>query len=215
MKGTCVIFCAGQFGGLAEPIGPRDLVIAADGGLAYAQSLGLEPQVILGDFDSLGRTPAGDNVLRYPVEKDDTDSMLALREGLRRGYRRFLLYGALDGPRLDHTVANFQALAFLAERGAFGVLAGVDTMAAVVKNGGLRFPKDARGIISVFCLGPDAEGVTIRNLQYSLEKGSLTAAFPLGVSNHFVGEPGEISVKQGSLLVLWPRQAGLPQTTQF
>ena len=215
MKGTCVIFCAGQVGGLAEPIGPRDLVIAADGGLAYAQSLGLEPQVILGDFDSLGRTPAGDNVLRYPVEKDDTDSMLALREGLRRGYRRFLLYGALDGPRLDHTVANFQALAFLAERGAFGVLAGVDTMAAVVKNGGLRFPKDALGIISVFCLGPDAEGVTIRNLQYSLEKGSLTAAFPLGVSNHFVGEPGEISVKQGSLLVLWPRQAGLPQTTQF
>ena len=215
MKGSSVIFCAGQFGGLAEPIGPRDLVIAADGGLAYAQSLGLEPQVILGDFDSLGRTPAGDNVLRYPVEKDDTDSMLALREGLRRGYRRFLLYGALDGPRLDHTVANFQALAFLAERGAFGVLAGVDTMAAVVKNGGLRFPKDALGIISVFCLGPDAEGVTIRNLQYSLEKGSLTAAFPLGVSNHFVGEPGEISVKQGSLLVLWPRQAGLPQTTQF
>ncbi len=215
MEGSCVIFCAGRFGGLAEPIGPKDLVIAADGGLDHVKRLGIEPQVILGDFDSLGRTPVGDNVLRYPVEKDDTDSMLALREGLRRGYRRFLLYGALDGPRLDHTVANFQALAFLAERGAFGILAGVDTMAAVVKNEGLRFSEEAQGIVSVFCLGPDAEGVTIRNLQYPLEKGRLTAAFPLGVSNHFVGEPGEISVKHGSLLVLWPRQAGLPQIIQF
>lgn len=215
MEGSCVIFCAGRFGGLAEPIGPKDLVIAADGGLDHVKRLGIEPQVILGDFDSLGRTPVGDNVLRYPVEKDDTDSMLALREGLRRGYRRFLLYGALDGPRLDHTVANFQALAFLAERGAFGILAGVDTMAAVVKNEGLRFSEEAQGIASVFCLGPDAEGVTIRNLQYPLEKGRLTAAFPLGVSNHFVGEPGEISVRHGSLLVLWPRQAGLPQIIQF
>ena len=112
-------------------------------------------------------------------------------------------------------MANFQALAFLAERGAFGILAGVDTMAAVVKNEGLRFSEEAQGIVSVFCLGPDAEGVTIRNLQYPLEKGRLTAAFPLGVSNHFVGEPGEISVKHGSLLVLWPRQAGLPQIIQF
>lgn len=211
MEGSCVVFCAGRFGGLAESIGPRDLVIAADGGLTHAKALGLEPQVVLGDFDSLGRTPSGNNVLRYPVEKDDTDSMLALREGLRRGYRRFVLYGALDGPRLDHTVANFQALAFLAEQGVFGILAGVDTMAAVIQNGGLRFSKEAQGIVSVFCLGADAEGVTIRNLQYPMEGGSLTAAFPLGVSNHFVGEPGEISVKQGRLLVLWPRQAGLPQ----
>lgn len=210
-----MIFCAGQFGGLIEPIDPRDLVIAADGGLAHTQALGLEPQVVLGDFDSLGRTPAGDNVLRYPVEKDDTDSMLALREGLRRGCRRFVLYGALDGPRLDHTVANFQALAFLAERGAFGILAGVHTMAAVIRNGGLRFSGEAQGIVSVFCLGPDAQGVTIRNLQYSLEEGSLTAAFPLGVSNHFIGKPGEILVRQGSLLVLWPRQAGLPQVIQL
>ena len=213
MEKTCVVFCAGCFGGLVEPIDPGDMVIAADGGLGHVKKLGIEPQVILGDFDSLGRTPEGDNVLRYPVEKDDTDSMLALREGLRRGYRRFVLYGALDGPRLDHTVANFQALAFLAEHGAFGILAGVHTMAAVIKNGGLRFPKEAQGIVSVFCLGPDAEGVTIRNLQYPLERGRLTAAFPLGVSNHFVGEPGEISVARGSLLVLWPRQAGLPQVT--
>lgn len=215
MEKTCVVFCAGRFGGLVEPVGPGDLVIAADGGLAHVQKLGLEPQVILGDFDSLGRTPEGNHVLRYPVEKDDTDSMLALREGLRLGYRRFVLYGALDGPRLDHTVANFQALAFLAERGAFGILAGADTMAAVIRNGTLRFSEEARGIVSVFCLGPDAEGVTIRNLQYPLEKGTLTAAFPLGVSNHFVGEPGEISVERGSLLVLWPRQAGLPRTTYF
>lgn len=206
---TCIVFCAAEFDALIRPIGDDDLVIAADGGLRHTEKLNIHPDVVLGDFDSLGFTPTGANV--FPVEKDDTDAMLAVRRGLAMGYRSFLLYGSLDGPRLDHTVANFQTLQFLCDHGGFGCLVGLTTCAAVVKNGTLSFPAGCGGNISVFCMGPDAHGVTLKGLYYPLEKGALTAGFPLGVSNHFTGEPAEITVEDGSLLVIWERKNGLPQ----
>lgn len=207
--GRCLIFCAAEFDTPAVPIEKDDYIIAADGGLTHVEKLGLTPDVILGDFDSLGRIPAGANV--FPVEKDDTDAMLAVKRGLDLGYREFILYGSLDGPRLDHTVANFQTLGYLCQQGARGCLAGRDYLVTVVKNGALRFPAGCEGTVSVFCQGPDAAGVTLRGLYYPLEEGTLTAVFPLGVSNHFTGEPAEISVKNGSLLVLWDRKNGLPE----
>ena len=206
--GTCIIFCAAEFDRLARNISKEDIVIAADGGLRHTQNLSIVPDIILGDFDSLGYTPEGANV--FPVEKDDTDAMLAVRRGLALGYRDFLLYGSLEGPRLDHTMANFQTLQFLADHGARGILVGCATMAAVVKNGSLSFPAGAEGTVSVFCHGPDARGVTLEGLYYPLEKGVLTAGFPLGASNHFTGVPARITVEEGSLLVIWERKAGLP-----
>jgi thiamine pyrophosphokinase len=202
---NCVIFCAGAFHGLAEPV--DGTVIAADGGLRHLGQLALTADVIIGDFDSLGYVPQNANV--FPVEKDDTDAMLAVRKGLELGYHRFVLYGALEGPRLDHTVANFQTLQFLADRGAQGFLVGKDTVVTVIKNGSLVLPALPEGIVSVFCMGRDAAGVTIEGLQYPLENGMLSAGFPLGVSNHFVGQEAKISVEDGSLLVLYPIQAGL------
>ncbi len=207
--GSCVIFCAGGFDALARPLGAEDYVIAADGGLRHTQALGIVPAEILGDFDSLGYVPEGATV--YPVEKDDTDAMLAARRGLELGLREFVFYGALEGPRLDHTVANFQTLQFLADRGARGFLVGRDTLVTVVKNGSLTFPAGAEGNLSVFCMGPDARGVTERGLYYGLTNGVLTAGFPLGASNHFTGEQAVISVEDGSLLVLWDRSAGFPE----
>ena len=205
----CVIFCAAECDGLARPIGPESFVIAADGGLRHTEKLGLTPDAVLGDFDSLGFCPEGANV--FPVEKDDTDAMLAVRLGLERGCGEFLLYGSLDGPRLDHTVANFQTLQFLADHGAAGYLIGNTTIVTVVKNGKITFPAGLSGTISVFCMGPDAVGVTEKGLFYGLENASLTSGFPLGVSNHFTGEAAEISVKNGSLLVLWERKCGFPE----
>ena len=205
----CVIFCAAECDGLARPIGPDALVIAADGGLRHTEKLGITPNAVLGDFDSLGFCPEGANV--FPVEKDDTDAMLAVRLGLERGCGEFLLYGSLDGPRLDHTVANFQTLQFLADHGAAGYLIGNTTMVTVVKNGKITFPAGLSGTISVFCMGPDAVGVTEKGLFYGLENGTLSSGFPLGVSNHFTGEAAEISVKNGNLLVLWERKCGFPE----
>lgn len=201
---SCVIFCAGGFAGLVAPVEQTDHIIAADGGLVHVQSLGLQPDGVLGDFDSLGYVP--DSARIFPVEKDDTDAMLAVRHGLKLGYRRFLLYGSLDGPRLDHTVANFQTLQFLADRGAIGYLIGKTSVATVVKNGCLRFSPDAKGILSVFCMGQDAAGVTLSGLKYPLQDGSLTAGFPLGVSNHFIGETATVCVKDGSILILFDRK---------
>ena len=202
---NCVIFCAGAFHGLTEPV--EGVCIAADGGLQHLEQLELTPDVILGDFDSLGYIPQKANV--FPVEKDDTDAMLAVRRGLELGCDRFVLYGGLEGPRLDHTVANFQTLQFLADRGAQGYLVGEQAVVTVIKNGKLIFPAQKDGIVSVFCMGKDAHGVTIRGLQYELESGTLTAGFPLGVSNHFTGQEASISVDDGSLLVIYPREVGL------
>lgn len=203
-----VIFCAGGFDKLLEPLDRDDFLLAADGGYVHFEKLGREPDGVLGDFDSLGYVPAGATV--FPVEKDDTDAMLAVRQGLAMGYREFLLYGSLDGPRLDHTVANFQTLQFLADRGATGYLIGNTHIVTVVKNGAIRFPETAAGIISVFCMGADARGVSIEGLQYTVQDTVLSAGFPLGVSNHFVGKQAEISVREGSLLVIYDRENGLP-----
>ena len=205
--GKCIIFCAAGFDGLLEPVTGEDYLIAADGGFAHTQSLGLTPNCILGDFDSLGYIPQNSAV--FPVEKDDTDAMLAVRQGLSLGYQEFLLYGSLDGPRLDHTVANFQTLQYLADRGARGWLIGKDNIVTVIKDGALSFPAAFTGTLSVFCMGKDAQGVTLKNLKYPLENGMLSAGFPLGVSNQFVGKAASIQVEKGSLLVIWERENGL------
>lgn len=207
--GKCIVFCAAEFDRLACPIEPEDYVIAADGGLQHTRALGIEPQEILGDFDSLGYIPQDARV--FPVEKDDTDAMLAARRGLALGFRELLYYGSLDGKRLDHTVANYQTLQYLADHGARGYLVGQDFLVTVVKEGRIFFPEGTEGLLSVFCLGADARGVSLRGLYYPLEGGTLTAGFPLGVSNHFTGAPAEISVEEGSLLVMWERKNGFPQ----
>lgn len=207
--GTCLIFCAAEFDTLAAPIGRDDFLLAADGGLRHLEKLNRKPHGIIGDFDSLGYVPEGAQV--FPVEKDDTDAMLAARKGLELGYRDFIFYGSLDGPRLDHTISNFQTLQFLADHGATGYLVGKDYIVTVIREETVEFPANAAGILSLFCLGPDAEGVTLENLHYPLKNGRLTSGFPLGVSNHFTGKPARITVEKGSLLALWDRKNGFPK----
>ena len=203
----CIIFCAGGFDALVESIEKNDLVIAADGGVKHTEALGITPHIVLGDFDSLGYTPAGAEI--HPVEKDDTDAMLAIKKGLALGCTDFVLYGSLDGPRLEHTVANFQALQYLADRGAKGTLVGLHQIVTLIKDDELRFPAHFEGYLSVFCHGADATGVTVRNLHYNVENTALTAGFPLGVSNRFVGKEAAVSAQQGSLLLIWERRNGL------
>ena len=206
----CVIFCAAQMALPPFPLETGDVIIAADGGLRHTQALGLTPDVILGDFDSLGYVP--ENASVFPVEKDDTDAMLAIRRGLSMGCREFLLYGALDGDRLDHTLANIQALHFLASEHCTGCLVGDRSILTILPAGQtLVFPETARGIVSVFCFGAKAEGVHLEGLQYPLENGVLTPDFPLGVSNHFQDRKARITLSGGCLTVLWDRSCGFPQ----
>ena len=205
---TCVIFCAGGFSALAEPIGEGDYVIAADGGYAHTQALGQKPDAVLGDFDSLGYVP--EDAIRFPVEKDDTDAMLAVRLGLEQGCDRFLLYGSLDGARLEHTVANFQTLAFLRDHGCTGYLIGRTQVVTLLEGQTLCFPKTAVGYLSVFAYG-GAATVTLRGVQYPLERGQLTPNFPLGVSNRFQDCEATVSAEEGRLLPVWQLENGLPE----
>lgn len=206
MDKICCIVGAMEPGEIVLPAGA--LVIAADGGLVHLERRGAAPDLIVGDFDSLGRVPAGANVLRHPVEKDDTDMLLAIREGLARGCGRFLLYGGLGG-RPDHAYANLQALVFLARRGGQGWLLGDGCAATAIRNGRLDFPPGRRGTVSVFCPDGEAKGVDLTGLLYPLRDAVLTSSFPLGVSNRFTGEAASVSVREGTLLVMWDQAAGV------
>ena len=202
-----MIFCAAEFDALLRPLEPGNYVIAADGGLCHTQALGITPDAVLGDFDSLGYVPQGANV--FPVEKDDTDAMLAARLGLKQGFREFWFYGAMDGPRIDHTMANFQTLAFLRSHGAWGYLVGKSYMATVISREKLEFSEKMQGILSLFALGGPAR-VRLSGLQYPLD-GELTPDFPLGVSNHFQDQPAAVEVGEGLVLALWDRTEELPK----
>lgn len=182
-----------------------DYVIAADRGYDSLMAYGVTPDLVVGDFDSLGRTPSHPNVIQLPAEKDDTDMVYALRKGLELGYRRFVLLGGVGG-RLEHTLANLQALAWLTTQGARGVLAGEGTVATALRNETMTFPAGLTGFWSAFCLSGQAEGVTLRNLKFELTGHTLSADFPLGVSNEFTGEAAEVSVARGTLLAMWREQ---------
>ena len=229
MHTRCYIAGAGEFNGSVLPRS-GDYVIAADGGYLELMSRGITPDLVVGDFDSLGSTPAHPNIIHSPAEKDDTDMMLAVKQGLSRGFRRFVVNGGLGG-RLDHTLANIQILVYLAKREAQGVMVGRDMCATAISNGTARFLPGASGYISVFSAGGEASGaaggeasgaaggeaedtarceaggaavgVTLTGLKYPLENATLTCDYPLGVSNEFTGAPAEITVRAGTLIITW------------
>jgi thiamine pyrophosphokinase len=207
-KPICHIVCALPQDYALRPA-PGDLVVAADGG--FARLNGVRADLVVGDFDSLGYVPEGENVIRHPAEKDDTDAMLAARLGLERGYRAFLLYGGAGG-RLDHTLANIQTLAFLRENGARAALPGQGETITVLANETLRFREGLSGVVSVFSYGGAARGVFERGLKYPLADATLTDDRPLGVSNAFTGRAAEVSVRDGKLLVLY---AGAPEDSDL
>ena len=202
MEPICYIVGACPPGEIRFAPGWPAFVIAADKGLVHLEAQGIQPDLIVGDFDSLGRVPAGDNILRHPVEKDDTDTMLAVKTALDRGMGTIVFYGCLGG-RLDHTYANLQTLTYLARRGGQGWLLGDGTVVTAVENGRLDLPAGLRGAVSVFCPDGQALGVTLRGLHYPLEDYTLTSGFPLGVSNQFTGQAASVSVREGTLLVMW------------
>ena len=202
MEPICYIVGAAPTEALPAPR-EGDFLIAADRGYEALRAAGIAPDLIMGDFDSLGFTPEGENVLPHSPIKDDTDLLLAIRWAMERGWRRFVIYGALGGRRLDQTVASFQTLRFLADHGAKGRLVGDGWNVALLQNAALRFPSTASGWLSLFVSGEEARGVTLRGLKYELTDAALTCGMPLGVSNEFLGCEARIAVADGALFVLW------------
>lgn len=202
MEGICYIVGAGPIEDLILEPADKDFVIAADAGYLHMAGLSAVPDLVVGDFDSLGIKPQHPNIIAYPQEKDQTDMLLAIEEGLNRGYHKFVILGGLGG-RLDHTYANIQALAYIANKSARGYLLGEGTAITVIRNGSMSFDSEKEGIISVFCCGDRAQGVAIRGLKYELQNAVLDCSYPVGVSNAFTGIQSEISVSNGSLVIMW------------
>lgn len=203
----CVIVGGGEFNGIDELPGERDLLIAADKGYKYLEKMGLKPDIIVGDFDSYGEKPVADGVeiITLPAEKDITDMHAAVNLGERRGYWNFHIYGG-GGGRPDHTMANIQLITYLAEGRKFGYIHHNNTIMTVIRNCQFNLPIQNKGYVSVFSLSEVSSGVSIRGLKYELEDERLNNAYPLGVSNEFTGKSAYIDVRDGTLLVTWSKE---------
>ena len=130
----------------------------------------------------------------------------AIREGKRLGYRIFCIYGAIGG-RLDHTVANIQLIAALAQEGKRGYLLGGGQAVTVLAESQLYFAPRGGGYFSAFAFGAAAAGVYEQGLKYTLSDARLEVSFPLGVSNEFCGQEAHVSVREGKLLLIWDQDA--------
>ena len=204
MKKICYIIGAGDVPEMtATKAGKEDFIICADGGFRYNTLLGRMCDLVVGDFDSLGEKPDFENKVVLPCEKDFTDMKIAVDEGLNRGYRSFVLFGALGGERYDHSVANISLLSYICSKGAEGEIRHGNKIFKAFSDSELTLPSSLSGYVSVFSLCDESEGVTIKGLKYEVDNVSLRLDTPFGVSNEFVGKQARISVRKGRLLVIY------------
>ncbi len=176
-------------------------IIAADKGYEAVRRLKLDVDFVIGDFDSLGYMPNGENVIRHNCEKDETDTALAVEKAIEEKCDELYIYGAVGG-RIDHSLANFQLICNVAQRGKKAWLIGGGFVIGAVCNGKLKLGARQSGIVSVFCMGQNACGVTIKGLKYELCDYTLSPFEVLGMSNEFIGNAAEISVSNGVLLIM-------------
>ena len=206
---TCYIFAAAE--GEPKVFAPKsdDLIIAADGGYLKLEKYDVKPHLVLGDFDSLNEIPKQYEIIKHPVKKDDTDTLLAVKTGFSRGYKRFVIYGGTGG-RLDHTLANLQTLSFIASNGGIGFLCGNDFTATAISKGEIEFESIAKGNISVFSAVENST-VSLSGLLYPLEKATVSYNFPIGVSNEFIGENAKITILEGTVIIIWSDTSVFPK----
>lgn len=197
--------------------------IAVDGGLCHFKEHNMEPDLIIGDFDSvtksmreqlvMERKKNSEKIVVLAPEKDDTDMLAALKIGLEKGFREFILYGATGG-RLEHSFANIQCLLYLKEHGANGTIIDEKSLIFILKDEELILDIDEidsigeqrKVYLSIFAMGKKTTGVNIQGMKYNLKDTVITNDFPIGISNEFIGEKAIVSVKEGELLVVISRK---------
>lgn len=203
----CMIVSGAPAAGVL-PVSTGEYVIACDAGVGHALKAGRKPDLLVGDFDTYKETlPEGIPVLRAPSEKDDTDTMMAVRYALEQGFEHIRICAALGG-RLDHSIGNLSAAAYVAEKLGSCEVYGAKERAILLCNGSISLSKNKlnterkKEFVSVFSWTEEATGVSYRGLKYPLEDATLTRAFALGISNEFAAEEAVISVKKGMLLII-------------
>ncbi|MEA4919586.1 MAG: thiamine diphosphokinase [Clostridiaceae bacterium] len=175
-------------------------IMACDGG--FGEMGDIKPDLVVGDFDSLGYIPTGYELLYHSPEKDDTDVLLAIKKGLELGFKTFIIYGCIGG-RIDHAYANYQALGYLDCHGARGYLIGDGWVVTQISDSSIALKGEAGGVFSVFSPSGDTEGVCITGGKYPLEKYHMKSVFPIGVSNEFLEDQAVVTAGKGSLLIMW------------
>lgn len=198
MEKRCVIIGAGEFLENSLDLYENDFIIAADGGYAHCMKIGVKPHLIVADFDSFKGSVEGVSVLESNPEKDDTDLMLSVQEGLRLGYNEFVIYGALGG-RLEHSLGNIGCLHYLNKHDAHGVLISKDCKVEVLSKG--IYTYEDEGYISIFSMN-EKSIVSLRNLKYELDYYELNNYTTLGVDNEFINKKAIIEIHEGSLIVV-------------
>lgn len=218
MKEICCIISAGDVNThlLTKMKSKYNYFIAADAGYEKAMEAGIIPALVVGDFDSLSQssfshTPEVNttqiesnvpNFIQFPVDKDFSDTQLAIEEGRKLGYTQFEVYGALGGDRISHSIANLQTLCTMKKDNISVTLVGMKEKIYILHNEAITLTQPIHSTFSVFSLSDKCEGVTILGAKYPLGNATLTNAFPLGVSNQSKSEALHISVKKGFLLVV-------------
>lgn len=177
-----------------------DFVIYCDCGLRHQPGLGRKPDLIIGDFDSFDNPHSREETIVLPREKDDTDSVFAVKEGIRRGFEEFLLLGAV-GARLDHTLANVSVLLMLEDMGKKGQIVDDYSVMEIVAD--TARVDDSYAYFSLLNISGVAKGITIENAKYPLQNGEITCQYQYGVSNEVLpGRVATITITEGRLLLV-------------
>jgi len=200
----CLIIAAApikDYKPLTEYLSNIDYIICADGGYKHAGRLHLKPDVIIGDLDSIGEIPKDIEVLRFNAEKDETDTLLAVKLGIEKGCKDFIIIGGLGG-RLDHTYANFSTLLYIIRNGCTGFIADSDCEVHIIENGEISFKNRKDYYISVFPFGTETVFVTEIGLKYALNRHLVRSDNCIGVSNEFKDEFATIIAEEGSIIII-------------
>lgn len=203
----CVIIGGGECSAniLQDNIRTDDFIICADSGFDIAKTAGIEPDFLIGDFDSITSVPDDIDKIILPVEKDVTDSVAAFDEGVKLGFKHFVLFGGTGG-RFEHTFANISLMANASKSNVYFEIVDDKHIFRSITNSSLKIRRKSNQQISVFAYGNKAFGVTEKGFHYTLNEYTLdpfNGAF--GTSNDIVDEFGEISVENGTLIIVETR----------
>ena len=180
-----------------------DLTIAADAGLLSAKSLSIKPQILIGDFDSLGIPDANvaDEIIQLPAEKDDTDTQLAVKTALERGADEIVIIGGLSG-RLDHTLSSIAILEDLQTHHIRARMTDGQNRIRFLRNDGVILPRDSFRYLSLIAADPKVKGVSLDGCKYPLRKATLTRTHQYAISNEIVGNCALIEIRRGGVWVV-------------
>ena len=189
---------------IRESLQSDDYVIFCDSGLKHLSSLQVKPSLIVGDFDSHENPHLDTETIVLPCEKDDTDTVYAMKEAIKRGFDTFLLIGVIGG-RLDHTLGNISMLLYLDSQGCKGTIID-DYSEMEIISSAPAYIEDKYEFFSLLNITGCAKGITIQNAKYPLNDGEITCEYQFGVSNEVLpGKTAIVSVREGKLLLIKDR----------